>query len=78
MFVLYFLNCLYLKMEVVAVSRSQPRGYEIGGHKMLTSIVHDPLVSKSDYIELDESGVLDNATAARYLLLISSSHIVVI
>lgn len=53
-------------MEIVAVSHSKPKWYEVYGQKLFTSIIHDPLVSKSEYIKLDEDGVVDNATAARY------------
>ncbi|RYP75361.1 hypothetical protein DL771_002457 [Monosporascus sp. 5C6A] len=55
-------------MEVLAVSRSEPRWQDVNGQKMFTSIVHEPLTSRSDYIELDESGVVNNATAARITL----------
>lgn len=51
-------------MEVLAVSRSVPREYELRGMKITTSIIHDPLTSEVDYIELDESGVVGNQTAA--------------
>lgn len=50
-------------MEVVAVSSSQPRFHDVNGTKMYTAIVRDPLTSPSDYIEIDESGVLDNKPA---------------
>ncbi|TPX07200.1 uncharacterized protein E0L32_010903 [Thyridium curvatum] len=51
-------------MEVVAVSRSWPRQLEINGSKTFTSIFHEPLTRKEDYIELDDEGILGNATAA--------------
>lgn len=51
-------------MEVVAVSRSLPVEYNVNGLKIKTSIVHTPLVAPDQYIELDENGVKDNATAA--------------
>ncbi|KAI3320557.1 pyruvate kinase-like protein [Xylariaceae sp. AK1471] len=50
-------------MEVVAVSLAQPKFYDVHGTKVYTSIVHDPLTSASDYIELDEAGVLGNKVA---------------
>ncbi|KAI1074876.1 pyruvate kinase-like protein [Whalleya microplaca] len=50
-------------MEVLAVSHSTPKSYEINGLKFTTSIVHDPLTASTDYIELDESGVIENKTA---------------
>ncbi|KAH9988289.1 pyruvate kinase-like protein, partial [Xylariaceae sp. FL0662B] len=51
-------------MEVLAVSHSTPRDYDINGMKFTTSIVHDPLTAPTDYIEIDESGVVTNKTAA--------------
>ncbi|KAI5920884.1 pyruvate kinase-like protein [Camillea tinctor] len=50
-------------MEVVAVSRSKPTFHYVNGIKLYTSIIHDPLTRPSDYIELDESGILGNKTA---------------
>ncbi|KAI0596944.1 pyruvate kinase-like protein [Biscogniauxia sp. FL1348] len=51
-------------MEVVAVSRSKPTFHDVNGIKLYTSIIYDPLTRPSDYIELDESGILYNETAA--------------
>ncbi|KAI0401731.1 pyruvate kinase-like protein [Xylaria palmicola] len=50
-------------MEVVAVSRSKPRFHDVGGIRLYTAIVRDPLTSSSDYIEIDESGILGNKPA---------------
>ncbi|KAI8625064.1 pyruvate kinase-like protein [Xylariaceae sp. FL1651] len=50
-------------MEVVAVSRAKPAFYNVHDIKLYTSIVRDPLTSPSDYIELDESGILENKPA---------------
>ncbi|KAI1750383.1 pyruvate kinase-like protein [Xylaria castorea] len=50
-------------MEVLAVSASKPRFHDVGGIKLYTAIVRDPLTSPSDYIEIDESGVLGNKPA---------------
>ncbi|ETS80930.1 hypothetical protein PFICI_08459 [Pestalotiopsis fici W106-1] len=51
-------------MEVLAVSRSIPKEYELRGMKISTSIIHDPLTSKNDSIELYDNGVVGNETAA--------------
>lgn len=51
-------------MEVIAVSRSLPKEYELKGMKISSSIIHDPLTSRTDFIELDESGIIGNRTAA--------------
>ena len=51
-------------MEVLAVSHSFPTEQDVRGLKIKTSIIHTPLASVTDYIELDEAGVIDNATAA--------------
>ncbi|KAI3329756.1 pyruvate kinase-like protein [Ustulina deusta] len=50
-------------MEVVAVSCGKPQFIDVGGIKLYTSIVHDPLTLSSDYIEINESGVLNNKPA---------------
>ncbi|KAF2966521.1 hypothetical protein GQX73_g7037 [Xylaria multiplex] len=50
-------------MEVVAVSRSKPQFINVNGIKLYTSIVRDPLMSPSEYIDITESGVLDNKPA---------------
>lgn len=50
-------------MEVVAVSHACPREYDIGGLKLSTSIVHEPLTSSADYIDIDQTGVVNNRTA---------------
>ncbi|KAF4463681.1 nitric oxide dioxygenase [Fusarium albosuccineum] len=47
-------------MEAVAVSHALPVDHDVYGLKIKTSIIHTP----SEYIELDENGVVDNATAA--------------
>ncbi|CAJ2510616.1 Uu.00g062410.m01.CDS01 [Anthostomella pinea] len=51
-------------MEVLAVSHSTPKHHDVNGLKLFTSIIHDPLTSPSDYIELHETGVLGNKLAA--------------
>ncbi|KAK9423408.1 putative Pyruvate kinase-like protein [Seiridium unicorne] len=51
-------------MEVLAVSRSIPREFELKGMRIKTSIIHEPLTSTQDYIELDETGIIGNKTAA--------------
>ncbi|KAH6640070.1 pyruvate kinase-like protein [Truncatella angustata] len=51
-------------MEVVAVSQSVPKEYELRGMKISTSIIRDPITSSNGYIELNESGVVGNRTAA--------------
>ncbi|ORY58494.1 pyruvate kinase-like protein [Pseudomassariella vexata] len=51
-------------MEVLAVSHALPKEYNFQGLKIKSSILHDPLTAPTDYIELDENGVVDNATAA--------------
>ena len=50
-------------MEVVAVSRGKPRFIDVGGIKLYTAIIRDPLTSPSDYIEIDETGIVDNQPA---------------
>ncbi|RYC54754.1 hypothetical protein CHU98_g11450 [Xylaria longipes] len=50
-------------MEVLAVSTSKPRFHNVGNIKLYTAIVCDPSTSPSDYIELDQSGILDNKLA---------------
>ncbi|TGJ76297.1 hypothetical protein E0Z10_g10894 [Xylaria hypoxylon] len=50
-------------MEVVAVSRAKPQFADVNGIKLYTAIVRDPLTSPSDYIEINEFGVLDNKPA---------------
>ncbi|KAI0426369.1 pyruvate kinase-like protein [Xylaria sp. FL1042] len=50
-------------MEVVAVSRGQPQYIDVGGIKLYTSIIHEPLTSSSDYIEINDSGILNNKPA---------------
>ncbi|KAK5635917.1 hypothetical protein RRF57_011629 [Xylaria bambusicola] len=50
-------------MEVIAVSRGKPQFVDVGGMKLYTSIVRDPLTSSSDYIEFNESGILNNQVA---------------
>ena len=62
-----------LVVLVVAVSVGQPKFYDVNGIKLYTSIVHDPLTSPSDYIELDESGVLEDGRARRGLLVNNST-----
>lgn len=51
-------------MEVLAVSRSMPKEYELHGMKIASSIIHEPLTSNEDFIEIDENGVVGNETAA--------------
>lgn len=51
-------------MEVLAVSHSLPTEHDVRGLKIKTSIIHTPLASATDYIELNADGVVDNATAA--------------
>lgn len=51
-------------MEVVAVSHALPVEHDVNGLKIKTSIIHTPMTSPSEYIELDENGVVDNATEA--------------
>ncbi|KAI0121312.1 hypothetical protein BJ170DRAFT_588153 [Xylariales sp. AK1849] len=51
-------------MEVLAVSRSVPKEHNIQGIKLTTSIIHDPLTSHDEFIEVDGSGVVGNKTAA--------------
>lgn len=50
-------------MEVVAVSRSRPEYHQIGGMKLYTSIVHQPLTSPDDFIEISDLGVAGNQPA---------------
>ncbi|KAH9886370.1 pyruvate kinase-like protein [Xylariomycetidae sp. FL2044] len=50
-------------MEVVAVSNSKPTWHDVHGMKLYTSIVHTPLTSPADYIEVNESGVAENQPA---------------
>ncbi|KAF4969252.1 hypothetical protein FSARC_3505 [Fusarium sarcochroum] len=50
-------------MEAVAVSYAVPAWHRINGLDMKTSIIHTPKKSTSEYIELNESGVVDNTTA---------------
>ncbi|KAM0340329.1 hypothetical protein ACHAPU_010542 [Fusarium lateritium] len=50
-------------MEVVAVSQALPVLHKVNGLEMKTSIIHTPRKLSSDYIELDEKGVVGNATA---------------
>ncbi|KAI0535901.1 pyruvate kinase-like protein [Xylaria digitata] len=50
-------------MEVVAVSHSKPQFINVNGIKLYTSIVRDPLISPSEYVDINESGVLDNEPA---------------
>ncbi|KAK6202077.1 hypothetical protein LQW54_009035 [Pestalotiopsis sp. IQ-011] len=51
-------------MEVLAVSRSIPKEYELHGMKISSSIIHEPLTTSEDFIEIDENGVVGNETAA--------------
>lgn len=51
-------------MEVVAVSHALPTEQDVNGMKIQTSIIHTPMKLPSEFIELDENGVVDNATAA--------------
>ncbi|EXA41648.1 hypothetical protein FOVG_10115 [Fusarium oxysporum f. sp. pisi HDV247] len=50
-------------MEVLAVSHALPVAHIINGLEIKTSIVHTPLKLPSEYIELDEDGIVENATA---------------
>ncbi|KAK8040035.1 bacterial hemoglobin protein [Apiospora rasikravindrae] len=50
-------------MEVVAVSRSMPKELDLGGMKISSSMIHEPLTSPADYIEIDEHGVVGNQPA---------------
>ncbi|KAK8086073.1 globin domain-containing protein [Apiospora phragmitis] len=50
-------------MEVVAVSRSIPKELDLGFMKMKTSLIHEPLTSPADYIEIDATGVVGNKPA---------------
>ena len=50
-------------MEVIAVSHACPKEYDIGGVMLATSIVHEPLTSPTDYIDIDQTGVVHNRTA---------------
>ncbi|KAH8164099.1 hypothetical protein CIB48_g4150 [Xylaria polymorpha] len=50
-------------MEVLAVSTSKPRFHDVGGIKLYTAIVRDPLTSSSDYIEINETGIVNNKPA---------------
>ncbi|KAK8135007.1 oxidoreductase-like protein [Apiospora sp. TS-2023a] len=51
-------------MEVVAVSRSTPKELDLGFMKLTTSLIHEPLTSPTDSIELNEkSGVVGNQPA---------------
>ncbi|KAK7949234.1 globin-like protein [Apiospora aurea] len=50
-------------MEVVAVSRSMPKEVDLGVMKISSSMIHEPLTSPADYIELDERGVVGNQPA---------------
>jgi MOSC domain-containing protein YiiM len=51
-------------MEVIAVSHSVPTEHTVHGHTFKTSIIHEPPTSESDYINIDETGVVNNVTAA--------------
>lgn len=46
------------------MSHSLPVERDVGGLKIKTSIIHTPLTRPEEYIELNENGVLNNATAA--------------
>ncbi|PTD11026.1 hypothetical protein FCULG_00011497 [Fusarium culmorum] len=50
-------------MEAVAVSYAIPASHSINGLDIKTSIIHTPKKSSSEYIELNEDGVIGNATA---------------
>ncbi|OBS28674.1 hypothetical protein FPOA_02612 [Fusarium poae] len=50
-------------MEAVAVSYAVPVLHNINGLEIKTSIIHTPKKSPSEYIELNEDGVIGNATA---------------
>ncbi|RGP67531.1 flavodoxin reductase family [Fusarium longipes] len=50
-------------MEAVAVSYAVPALHNINGLEIKTSIVHKARKSPSDYIELNEDGVIGNLTA---------------
>ncbi|RFN49829.1 putative flavodoxin reductase family protein [Fusarium flagelliforme] len=50
-------------MEAVAVSHSMPALHNINGLEIKTSIVHTPKTSTSEYIELNDDGIVGNATA---------------
>ncbi|KAJ4247196.1 hypothetical protein NW762_013335 [Fusarium torreyae] len=50
-------------MEAVAVSYAVPAWHNINGLDMKTSIIHTPKKSASEYIEINENGVVGNATA---------------
>ncbi|KAF4450608.1 putative flavodoxin reductase family protein [Fusarium austroafricanum] len=50
-------------MEVVAVSQALPALHNVNGLEIKTSIIHIPKKSPSDYIELNENGIVGNATA---------------
>ncbi|QPC77104.1 hypothetical protein HYE68_007856 [Fusarium pseudograminearum] len=50
-------------MEAVAVSYAVPASHNINGLEIKTSIIHTPKKSSSEYIDLNEDGVIGNATA---------------
>ncbi|KAK7978408.1 hypothetical protein PG988_005898 [Apiospora saccharicola] len=50
-------------MEVVAVSRSLPKELDLGFMKLTTSLIHEPLTSPADSIEINEAGVVGNQPA---------------
>ncbi|KAI0413013.1 pyruvate kinase-like protein [Xylaria grammica] len=50
-------------MEVVAISRSRPQFVDVNGIKLYTAIVRDGLTASSDYLEINESGILGNKPA---------------
>ncbi|KAI1262405.1 pyruvate kinase-like protein [Xylariaceae sp. FL1019] len=51
-------------MEVLAVSAGQPKFQDVNGTKMYTSIVHEDVRTlPSEYMEVDESGIVGNAVA---------------